>query len=585
MQDVVQDTNLILPADTAADVVSNNAVIVTTTGPDLSAPMVADTVIYDATMDFIQSIPNPRLYSDEDLKIGCINHINQAIEENNVLLSKGKKIRAIQSLPNASIACLMMAKYDVRRISLSGADDDAVEAGLYISDGDDKGIYSIRDSVFEHIIRKYKFTAQIKDVAEIRSVLRAEADFITPCVNKDYIAFNNGIFDYRTKQLMNFSPDICFMNKSRVNYITTPLKNPVITMPDGELWDVESWMESLSDDPEVIDLLWKICGAILRPYVRFDRICCFYNNVGMNGKGTLCELLKQLCGEGNYASIPFSKFEDDAIVVKLTTAIAVITDENPTNEYAKNVANLKALATGDSITINRKFKSAINLKYSGLIVECVNNLPRVGDTTDSFYRRCLMILFSKTFKGVERKYIKSDYLHRSDVLEYVVQKVMNMPDYYELPEPDECKQLLHDYKEYNDPVLQFMEEIFVNFVWEKVPQTFVYDIYLKWCAKNNPSGKLAGKHMVLNKIKQYLLETYPDEWSFNEGKVTINKNDNLQPELLIYEYGLDDWRSSTYKGSDPAKLSMPNFKKAYNNVFVHNNVSSNTSITEETDNG
>ena len=55
---------------------------------------------------------------------------------------------------------------------------------------------------------------------------------------------------------------------------------------------------------------------------------------------------------------------------------------------------------------------------------------------------------------------------------------------------------------------------------------------------------------------------------FKAEKVCINNKDNLEPELMIVEYGLDDWRSKTYKGTDPAKMSMPKFKSSYKGVFV-----------------
>ncbi len=543
-----------------------------------------DSVIRMATEDYIASLTRPIKCSNEDLRNGLTNAIIDAINERNVVQG-GTKVQTIQGLPNPCIASLILAKYHVRCISWTGNRDDGNFVGVYQEDGNEKGIYISSDAYFNQLIRNFKFTATKKDVDEILEILEADAEFVKPSTDPDLLAFNNGIFNYKTKELLDFNPDIAFTRKSKVNYISTPLPNPHITMPDGVVWDFDSWMESLSDDPEIVELLLKTCGAVIRPNVRWDKIVCMYSQVGMNGKGTLCELMKQLCGDGFYASIPFVGFEKDSMIAQLIKANAVITDENGTNDYAKNVANLKALTTGDSVSIDRKYKDAITFKYNGLIVECVNNLPRAADQTDSFYRRFLMIPFEKTFKGEERKYIKNDYLKRPEVLEYVLQKVMNLPEYYELPEPEACKKLLDYYKEYNDPVLQFVDETFPCFVWEKVPQSFVYDCYLGWCAKNNPSGKTIGKFGVMDRIRSYVLSAYADEWQFKQGDTRINKNDNLAPELLIVDYGLDDWRSKTYKGTDPAKMSMPQFKKSYNNCFLKVNPQGGTvsSDSEEED--
>ena len=516
-------------------------------------------IMRDVTEHFAEST-DLNAYSDKELGdrlSGCLTTSYRAYGFRNT--SEG--------LPNPCIAMLILAKYHVRCISWTGRRDDGNFVGVYQDEGEDKGIYMGSDAYFNQLVRGFKFNATKKDVDEIYAILEADAPFVKPCEDQNLIAVNNGIFNYKMKTLMDFDPDIAFTRKSKVNYVDYPIPvNPHITMPDGQDWDFDSWLHSLTDDADIEVLLLHVIGAVIRPNVRWDKIVCMYSQVGMNGKGTLCELMKQLCGRDAYASISFVNFQKDSYLAQLITANAVITDENGTNDYAKNVSNLKALATGDSISIDRKYKSAITFRYNGLIVECVNNLPRAADQTDSFYRRFLMIPFDKTFKGQERKYIKSDYLHRPEVLEYVLYKVLNMPDYYELPEPEACKALLEEYKEYNDPVLQFVDEIFPELVWNKVPQSFVYSLYLEWCKRNNPSGKLIGKHSVIDKVKQYVLTRYSDTWMFCDA-ASINKTDNTEPEMLIMEYGLEDWKS-TYTGVDPKKICMPDFKQSYRNVFV-----------------
>ena len=56
---------------------------------------------------------------------------------------------------------------------------------------------------------------------------------------------------------------------------------------DGTDWDVVSWMNELSDDPEVVDLLWEVMGATIRPAVSWNKTAWFYSMSGNNGKGTL----------------------------------------------------------------------------------------------------------------------------------------------------------------------------------------------------------------------------------------------------------------------------------------------------------
>ena len=354
-----------------------------------------DTIICLSTEEFIDSLAKPISLSNEELKNGLTSHLNDKIEEQCLIM--GQKRRCyMTALPNACIASLILAKYPVKCITWTGRRDDGNLLAVYQEDGENKGIYIGSDSYFASLICEFKYTATDRDIREIMNRLSSLAPLVQTCKKENLIAVNNGIFDYRTKTLLPFSPDYVFTAKSKVDYVPNA-SNPVITMPDGELWDVESWFGSISDDPEIVELLWEICGAVIRPHVRWDKLVCFYSTVGMNGKGTLCELMKQLCGDGTYASIPFLGFEKDALAAQLLKVTSVICDENDTNTYTKSVSRLKALVTGDSICIDIKYKAALTFSFSGLIVECVNNLPKAGDQTDSFYRRFLMIPFDKTF--------------------------------------------------------------------------------------------------------------------------------------------------------------------------------------------
>ena len=527
--------------------------------PELS--LEKDAVIRRATEDYIASLNDPQALSEDEIKSGCMNAIIQAIAERNIVQAGAKIKDHLACLPDACISSLIQAQYSTKTISWTGGEEDAV-VGIYMKDGTRAGIYDTSRLTLEKIIQKYKYTLTKNDINEVYDDLLRNSDFVTPSQDPDLVFLNNGILNYRTKELMPFTPDIVETRKSRINYITgNPPVNPHIVMPDGEVWDVESWMQSISDDPEIVDLHWKVLGALLRPNVSWDRIVCYYSQKGCNAKGTLCKLGQNLCGEGFYTSIPLAEFNRDPLLEKLLKVNAVIAHENDTDAYAKNVSKLKAVVTGDEISIDRKYLSALTFRFRGLIIQCVNELPNTADKTDSFYRRFLMIPFDKSFKGVERKYIKEDYLNRPEVLEYVLWRVMNMPDYYELPEPDACLKLMGQFKEYNDPVLQFVNDVFSRLTWDIVSQDFIYALYRGWCQKNNPSGKTASKNHVTERVRLLVKNEYPNEWKYEEKSHRINKNENLEPELMVSEYGLEDWRSGTYKGTDSKRIGMYDVQK------------------------
>ena len=51
-------------------------------------------------------------------------------------------------------------------------------------------------------------------------------------------------------------------------------------------------------------------------------------------------------------------------------------------------------------------------------------------------------------------------------------------NYYNLTIPEFCKIAQAEYKEYNDPVRQFMAEMFSEFKWDLLPFSFLHDLSL-----------------------------------------------------------------------------------------------------------
>lgn len=431
---------------------------------------------------------------------------------------------------------------------------------IYQNTGVYEGIYVNDDDKLFEIVKKISFSISTKDFDEIKRLLSLQAPHQKINNNKDLIAVNNGIFNYSTKELKPFTPDIAFTTKSRVDYNPNAI-NPVIHNNDDNTdWDVESWMQELSDDPEIVSLLWQVVGSVIRPHVEWNKAICLFDSKGNNGKGTLCQLMRNLCGEDNHVSLSFSDLTKEFMLEPLTSVSAIITDENSTREFVKEVSALKTIITGDILTINRKFKSPITIQFNGVIIQCLNDLPRFNDKSNSLYRRFIFIPFDKSFTGIEKKYIKTNYIKRKDVLEYVLFKVLNS-DYYDYSIPKACGKLLNEYKAFNDPVKEFLDEILDEITWDFIPKAFLYDLYKAWAEKYCPSGKMLGKKTFNSDVVNILTE---EDYGWDIDDVP-KKRDNLmnKPELLIAEYGLNNWKNPVYKGNDENKICMPELKSRY----------------------
>lgn len=389
----------------------------------MSAPM--DVILIQAVDEWLQANPqgkmNGTIPDRPKIKSEILERTKLIISAQNLLLPKGDRTKAPNKLENIQIARIIKLVELVERISCSETshEDELDLLGVYQESGENEGTYDASNTALNQLIAAYNYMAGERDEAAIRHYLKRDLDAKMRCMDPDLIPVNNGIFDYKNKVLLPFSPDKIFLTKSNVDY-NPNAKNITIHNPDdGTDWAVESWVSGLSDDPEIVALLWEILGAINRPFISWDKSAWFYSAEGCSGKGTFCELLRNLRGKDNYASISLEQFSKRFHLEPLVHASAVICDENDVGTFIDKSANLKAAITNDALLIDRKFKDPITFQFYGLVIQCLNEYPRIKDTSDSFYRRQLFIPFDKTFTGKERKYIKDDYLSRKEVLEYV----------------------------------------------------------------------------------------------------------------------------------------------------------------------
>jgi putative DNA primase/helicase len=525
-------------------------------------------VVLDATEEYIEhlkSLPTNQLPSPRDAASELMSRTVDEIELENSVKVRSQKFPVPRNLSLVQVAMLVPVYFKVVRISCAGESTDESRdlLGVYQTDEPNMGLYATDDATLRRTIRLFRFDITKRDFEEVQVHLRDLAPRMSRCVNPDYIPVNNGIFDYRSKQFHAFSPDVVLLSKCRINYNPNAWNVLIHNDTDGTDWDVVSWMNSLSDDPQVVLLLWQIVGAIIRPFVSWDKFILLYSESGSNGKGTLCELLRQLCGEGTYASIPLSDMGKDFMLEPLTHATAVIVDENDVGTYIDKAAILKAIVTHDVIQINRKYMNPIAYRFFGLVVQCINELPRIKDKSDSFYRRMLMVPMPKCFTGHERKYIKQEYLHRPDVLEYVLKLVLES-NYDTFTVPKACLDLQAEYKEYNDPLRQFTAEILPLCRWHLLPFTFLYDLYKAWLRINQPSGAPVGRNTFIKELIKIACDN--PEWICLDKSRKIPtqiKSHGIHlmpgPEPLIGEYNLTGW----INGANQQALYCPKLNDGY----------------------
>lgn len=543
-------------------------------------------VIWEVTMQTLDAFTPDQLKDSHFVRTIVLDRCNEELDLRNAIRPTGKKFKLLTELDPAQVASILIRKYPIALVNVS---DDCTpgHSGLgqttayydipknaerailciYQTDGPMKGIYVESEGQFDYIIHDLAYDYPVRKYADVIRNLRMIAPVVDLCRDPDLIAVNNGVFNYQTKDLLEFSPDMVFLAKSFVDYKDVVM-NPVIhNVDDGTDWDFDSWIRELVADDDTATLLWQILGAVIRPNVRWNKSAWFYSEQGNNGKGTFCELCRQLCGVYSCVTLPLADMGIDFKLEPLMHATAIITDENDVGTFIDKAANLKAIITGDAILINRKFKLPITYSFRGFMIQCLNEMPKIRDKSDSFFRRQIFVAFDKCFTGQERKYIKEDYLHRPEVLEYVLHTVLHM-NYATLEPTKACDEALESYRLFADPVYSFLYEVLDLLAWDLVPWYFLYDLYCAWYKRNNQGSVsgIIGSRTFFKEVRMKLPKI-SDAWEITDARYKP-ANRMAVPEPLIHEYELQKWMNPIYQNDkDPLRKCNPILAATYTGLL------------------
>lgn len=509
---------------------------------------ISSTIIRNVTNDYIASIDKANPPSPSQMEQELLEQFKIAVTAENAILDKNERMHIISELPSITIAKLLVETQSVVLLAKApNATRRECILACYNSDASSPnyGIYESEEMILRALIRKFQEELPEKKFKEIFLGLQEIAPIRIINQNKDLIALANGIFYYKSKMLVPFSPDYIFDAKSPVKFNPNAQNVVIHNVEDGSDWDVDSWVQELSDDPEVVHLLWQILGAIVRPYVPWNKAIFLFANSGNNGKGCLIQLLESLIGNGRYLSSSFEELEDRFALSSLVSGqIAILSDESSVGTYIESSKRFKSLVQGDSIYVDRKNRDAVQLVFRGLMVFSFNMLPRVRDTTGSFQHRYIVVPFDKCFTGEERKYIKSDYLKRQEVLEYIIFKTLNIMDtYYEFDEPERCQRYKHNYAVSNDFVFEFLQEVLPQLTWNYVPKIFLYELFVAYSKVHNPSLRVEKESMFWAKVIPIIKDSFSDEWNTHDSNYP-SKAYGFPDEPLIVEYNMYGWMAN-----------------------------------------
>lgn len=225
---------------------------------------------------------------------------------------------------------------------------------------------------------------------------------------------------------------------------------------------------------------------------------------GRTGKSTLEQLLENLVGDGNFASLKLNEFDVDFLLAQAFGHGLIIGDDNAPKEFVKDGSRLKSIITNDIVMVNPKNIQPFTTRFYCTVVQSMNGMPRFSDTTGGLYRRFRIIQFNKQYEDTPaNRKIKNEYINDPQLLQWILKQALTI-NIDTIIETKESQELVHETQLDNDPVVYFVENYFDEFQSTRLPVKFLFQFFLAAMeAENNPQ---ALKQNTFTKRLQPILE-------------------------------------------------------------------------------
>lgn len=297
----------------------------------------------------------------------------------------------------------------------------------------------------------------------------------------------NGVFDFTTKTLIPHSHEYRFTTQLQANY------DPEAKCPKWESFLIEM----LDDDEAKIKILQEYVGYSLDYSVNVEMIL-FLLGRGANGKSVSCDAVKTVIGYGNYDTISLDDLKNKNYIAELLGKLVNISTESQAKAEVYE-SNLKRLASGEEIKVDRKFKHPFNFKSNCKHIYCLNNLPRVGDKTDAFFRRVLPIPFNRQVEKDKRILGLGTLIGKeesSGILNWMIDGYFRLKNNsWQFTHSDQVNALLDEYRKDNNNVLNFVDEECHISKDNFMSNATSYKRYQEWC-KESGVGAVKKKNFV-----------------------------------------------------------------------------------------
>lgn len=317
--------------------------------------------------------------------------------------------------------------------------------------------------------------SMVGSVANLAKYSVAKPDDIFDA-DPDFLVCRNGALHIPTRTLQEHRPEL---------YATSGVSYDYDPGATCEAWTAFLFDLSMNLSQEVVDFLQEFAGYSLTTDTQYEIALWLYGPPG-SGKSTFLTGLESMLGSRagllGLADIERSRFA----LANLPGKTLAIATEQPSSFLASTDV-LNAIISGELITIDRKFRDAIQLTPRAKIAWAMNELPRVSDPNSGLFRRVKVVEFPVIPEDERDTQLKERIkTEGAGILNWALEGLDRLRQRGRFDIPASVVAATDNFRNTNDIPAQFVAECCVTGTDEtgdpyKVKSSQLYKNYRDWC--------------------------------------------------------------------------------------------------------
>lgn len=266
----------------------------------------------------------------------------------------------------------------------------------------------------------------------------------------------------------------------------------------------------MEGDKELINVIQEIMGYCLTAETRAEKAFFFYGS-GSNGKSLLAKIITELVGKENVSAESLNGMSRQFGLQSIIDKIVNISSENELKDAKGiNTENLKAIISGDNLTIDIKYQAPIDYVPICKLIFLINSLPDTTDITHGYFRKIMIIPFNKKFEGDEKDVHLFEKIRKDEmpgILNWAIEGLKRLrSNDYKFTESSAINKLLEQYQEEQNPVIRFVKDMFVVDEESKISRKDIISKYYTWISQQGIDDRNSKSNQKFWKMFQAALD-------------------------------------------------------------------------------